>query len=350
MKKRLLSIILAIAMLISGISIYASAENKTYSLGDVNGDGNITASDARLILRVAAKLETETSFIKLYGDIDSNGSITASDARRTLRIAAKLDKEPCKDNNHNFENFVVSPTCSSEGYTTNKCKICNITDGTKINVVKATGCNYEEVESVALTCTTDGYKLVTCKTCGTSKYEYYTKATGHDFSEWKTENGIRTRACKKCNLIETEDHSVVSKITYTHTTGKGEKHTCSYNIVAPVSVTLLTSEGQAIIDKFDIYMGKPLWYSLYCINTDSVDFCCACWYEGKDATGTKTVIYGIGEFYGENKVGLSGGYDLDGYMYENDGTLKSPCPTCALPKGKGENQCSRILHWTKFDF
>ena len=348
--KKLLSIILAVVMLISGISVYASAENKTYSLGDVNGDGNITASDARTVLRVAAKLEDETEAIALYGDIDLNKNITASDARRILRIAAKLDKVPCENNNHDYETFIVNPTCSSEGYTTKKCKNCDITDGTKTNIVKATGCTYETIKVVELTCTVDGYKFVTCKTCGISKYEYYTKATGHDFNDWKTENGIRTRACKKCNLIETEDHSIASKITYTHTASNGEKHTSTYTIVAPVGVTLLTSEGQAIVDKYNLYKGRPQIFSLYCVSENSVDFCCALWYEGKDATGTKIFIYKIGEFYDENTVGLSTGYDLDGYMYKADGTLEPPCPTCSLPKGKGNNQCSDILHWIKFDF
>lgn len=350
MKTKFLSIMLAIVMLIASISVCASAENKNYSLGDINGDGKITASDARIVLRVSAKLEEKTEIITKYGDVNSDGKVSASDARKILRISAKLEKLPCENGAHEYISEVIAPTCSSEGYTTNKCKLCNMTDGSRTNVIKAIGHSYKVTETSELSCTTDGYKLLRCEHCGVIKQEDYTKATGHDFNDWKTENGIRTRACKKCNLIETEDHSVASKITYTHTASNGEKHTSTYTIVAPVGVTLLTSKGQAIVDKYNLYKNKPEWYSYYCVSYNSVDFCCARWYEGKDAIGTKIVIYGIGEFYDENTVGLSTGYDLDGYMYKADGTLEPPCPTCSLPKGKGNNQCSDILHWIKFDF
>ena len=58
---------------------------------DVNGDGKITAADARLALRVSAKLtvfEDTNSFFA--ADIDSNGKITAADARAILRKSAGL--------------------------------------------------------------------------------------------------------------------------------------------------------------------------------------------------------------------------------------------------------------------
>ncbi len=65
--------------------------NDKYSLGDINNDGKITASDARTILRTSAKLETLSESQLLVADIDSNGKISASDARIALRISAKLD-------------------------------------------------------------------------------------------------------------------------------------------------------------------------------------------------------------------------------------------------------------------
>lgn len=350
MKKRLLSIILAIAMLISGISIYASAENKNYSLGDINGDGKITASDARIVLRVSAKLEEKTEIITKYGDINSDGKVSAADARKILRVSAKLEKLPCKDGTHEYISETIAPTCASEGYTTNKCKLCNMTDGSRTNIIKATGHSYKVTETSKVSCTTDGYKLLTCEHCGATKHEDYTKATGHNFTNWTTTNGITTRTCKTCGLKETEDHSVVSDITFSHQLSDGERHTASYKVVGPIKVTLLTSEGQAIIDKYNIYMGRPDWYSLYCKTHDNTDFCCASWYEGKDASGTKTIIYEIGKFYGNNVVGLSEGFDIDGYMYKNDGTLYGPCPHCSLPKGKGIGQCSDPNCGITFDF
>ncbi|MBO5934582.1 MAG: dockerin type I repeat-containing protein [Clostridia bacterium] len=60
-------------------------------LGDVNKDGKITAADARLALRISAKLDTADEYRFVAADMDKNGKITAADARKILRISAKLD-------------------------------------------------------------------------------------------------------------------------------------------------------------------------------------------------------------------------------------------------------------------
>lgn len=54
--------------------------------GDADGDGKVTASDARLILRASVGLDD----VELErGDIDGDGKITASDAREALRMSIK---------------------------------------------------------------------------------------------------------------------------------------------------------------------------------------------------------------------------------------------------------------------
>lgn len=70
-----------------------SISAKTVKLGDVSGDGKITASDARKVLRFAASLETYDEETGTIADVDGNEKITASDARKILRVAANLDKE-----------------------------------------------------------------------------------------------------------------------------------------------------------------------------------------------------------------------------------------------------------------
>lgn len=60
-------------------------------IGDMNNDGNITAADARIALRISAKLQTATEFELFVGDLDSDGRITASEARKILRVAAHID-------------------------------------------------------------------------------------------------------------------------------------------------------------------------------------------------------------------------------------------------------------------
>ena len=63
-------------------------------LGDVNLNGKITAADARLALRISAKLEPTATAEMLYAaEVTGDGVIEAKDARRILRVSAKLDKE-----------------------------------------------------------------------------------------------------------------------------------------------------------------------------------------------------------------------------------------------------------------
>lgn len=68
--------------------------NRSYILfdkGDVNADGEITAADARLILRAAAKLENLDEEQKKEADVNDDGKITAADAREVLRKSSGLE-------------------------------------------------------------------------------------------------------------------------------------------------------------------------------------------------------------------------------------------------------------------
>lgn len=53
--------------------------------GDVDGDGVVTAKDARSALRYSAKLENLTDEQKKRADIDGDGKVTAKDARDILK-------------------------------------------------------------------------------------------------------------------------------------------------------------------------------------------------------------------------------------------------------------------------
>ena len=70
--------------------------DKEYTLilkGDANADSKINASDARTILRIAARLEQPDEITKDAADIDSDGKITSAEARSVLRFAAKLQNK-----------------------------------------------------------------------------------------------------------------------------------------------------------------------------------------------------------------------------------------------------------------
>lgn len=92
--KKLLSLFLA-AVIICLSSANAFALGIVLPLkGDADGNGQITAADARLILRASVGLHTPLIFRKSLYDVDNDGKITASDARTVLRAAVGLEKLP----------------------------------------------------------------------------------------------------------------------------------------------------------------------------------------------------------------------------------------------------------------
>lgn len=76
--------------------------DKDVKPGDVNGDGNVLADDARLALRYSAKLQKLTDKQVKAADTDGNGQVLADDARRILRASAKLE-DPSDWGNKNEE-------------------------------------------------------------------------------------------------------------------------------------------------------------------------------------------------------------------------------------------------------
>ena len=60
--------------------------------GDGDGDGRVTARDARSALRVSARLETLSAQAVKNLDLDSDGKVSAAEARWILRYSAKLEK------------------------------------------------------------------------------------------------------------------------------------------------------------------------------------------------------------------------------------------------------------------
>ena len=59
--------------------------------GDLDSDGKITAADARLLLRAAARIDRLSGAFRIAADVNLDGSITAADARKTLLVAANME-------------------------------------------------------------------------------------------------------------------------------------------------------------------------------------------------------------------------------------------------------------------
>ena len=98
--KRILSALLALLILtcVLAPAVFAAPgdeekEDAPAVYGDVDGDGEVTAADARLVLRAAVELEPieEDDPVFYFVDIDADGALTAADARLVLRAAVELE-------------------------------------------------------------------------------------------------------------------------------------------------------------------------------------------------------------------------------------------------------------------
>lgn len=98
-KNRLIMSILSVVLCLSIIgtmplTAFSIDESAGHLLGDINSDGRVNSEDARLALRIAARLDSveEGSIKYRAADVDLNENINAEDARLILRVAAKLDE------------------------------------------------------------------------------------------------------------------------------------------------------------------------------------------------------------------------------------------------------------------
>ena len=94
MIRKTISILMVLALFVSLFAFASAVE--PYSIGDVDGNGQILADDARLALRASAKLEELTEQQKTAADVDGSGEVLADDARVILRVSAKLEPVPGK--------------------------------------------------------------------------------------------------------------------------------------------------------------------------------------------------------------------------------------------------------------
>lgn len=92
MKNKITAVILVMTLLFSSSMILASANN--FMLGDVDGNGKITAMDARTALRAAAKIETLSEENAAAADVNFDGKVTAMDARMILRASSRVEPLP----------------------------------------------------------------------------------------------------------------------------------------------------------------------------------------------------------------------------------------------------------------
>lgn len=193
----------------------ASEEIKTRYICDANGDGAVTAADARIILRHSVGLIYTEGFgwmdynDIIYCDADKSGAIDAADARVALRTAVKLEEAQGRA-------FTITdslnPSCEYEAYVKAVCSLTG--DTVNITVAKnphdlsqeqiCAGGGYCSVckKTVAVTPVHD-FDIDKCqgvKRCIYCRYEEHFKG-GHEYSS----SSLICRECSESVYDEYED-------------------------------------------------------------------------------------------------------------------------------------------------
>ena len=109
------SFFLAILVLFSSFSVNVFAEEgetegteePTILLGDINLNGKVETTDARLILRLASGLSETTEEQLVYGDMNSDGVISVEDAILALKKAIDIESSGVVIPDKNGENYLA---------------------------------------------------------------------------------------------------------------------------------------------------------------------------------------------------------------------------------------------------
>ena len=94
MKKAVITLLSAVILL----PVFCMVVYSAPIFGDVDGDGSITADDARTVLRASVGLTQLSDEEKIFADMNRDGRITADDARTILRISVDLEPVPTAEN------------------------------------------------------------------------------------------------------------------------------------------------------------------------------------------------------------------------------------------------------------
>jgi len=123
MKKRsILSIILVLLICVT----YVVPSSAAFILGDVDSDGSVTSSDARLTLRASVDLEKFTEEETFTADADEDGNISSADARLILRASVGLEKL-VHTHNYTEAETIRNATCTQKGEKKLTCRCGEIT-------------------------------------------------------------------------------------------------------------------------------------------------------------------------------------------------------------------------------
>ena len=219
--KKIISIVICIMCIVSMCSVGVSAINVISNdedittivhcasncvlRGDVDRDGEVTAEDARLVMRAAVGLEEwdeatmEIADVKHNGGVVDGPSLTVIDARLVLRMAVGLAKKMFL--NHKTETVIennIASTCTEAGSfdIVSYCVYCN----QEINrdTISLMANSHTPTEAVI-----ENYVEATCTDAGSFDVVVYCADCGEEISR---ETATIPAVCKNLELV-TENYN-----------------------------------------------------------------------------------------------------------------------------------------------
>ena len=139
--------------------------------------------------------------------------------------------EYAKQSEHHYENEIVQPSCTAQGYTHRWCTSCEYE--LYYNYTEPTGHDFKLNQKTKSTCTTRGCCEEVCSRCGDVK-RTYTDARGHNAVSSKiveptcTQNGYTMLYCS-CGYSWAENETLALEHSYTYITVQPTEITQGYD-------------------------------------------------------------------------------------------------------------------------
>ena len=208
---------------------YIQSGSTIMLLGDIDDDGKLTTTDARLVLQIAAHKYLgefgEESLLKyefLTADVDQNDKINTTDARLLLQAAAKKLKEfPDRTTTTTVGTTTTAPTRKESTLSTETVELAKATNAV-VNEDPDTFCNPVNIAYAYQSDADNGYREGADPVIQVFDGEYYLFVS-HSFGYWWSEN-LRDWHFVNCTAAEMDKWApatcVVDGVMYlTHSQG-----------------------------------------------------------------------------------------------------------------------------------
>ncbi len=176
---------------------------------------------------------------------------------------------------HDIFTEIIEPTCTTEGYTMDKCRTCGYEFRVNIDCIDHKPAKAVKEVTVPVTCTSDGKydTVVYCSECHTelSREPGVSKCTGHKWNSGEitiqpttTEKGLKTYTCTACGLTRTEELPVISVEEATPDDKEADSASVNKKIKKPENITTISQINKKwMLIRFDAVEGAQNYRVMY---------------------------------------------------------------------------------------